>query len=242
MPAYSRVDEAMLRMMPSNKLILDAGCGAGTIGKYLKERGNTVYGVDYDPEAVQLARKNLDKAALYDLEKGGTLPFREKFDIILLGGVVEHLKDPVTAVRRLKTCLKKDGMFIITVPNVACWTMRLRLMAGDFTYAETGILDRTHLHFYTLKTFRRFLKDCGLESVKMDINPSIFRAFYPLLVMPFYRKNAKDSHDVHAAVLDSKYYRVYRSYLLPAECLFSKLWKTMFAYEFVAMAKMRHDL
>ncbi len=237
MPAYYEINETVLRNIPKDKTVLDAGCGSGIIGEYLKRNGNTVYGLDYDRDAVKEARNRLHKAALFDLENDDQIPFREKFDVILFNGVLEHLKDPASVVNKFREHLKPGGIFIMSLPNVACWTVRLRLLFGDFTPTETGILDKTHLHLYTLKTARDFIKkECGLEIVKTDITPSFVRGIYPILIMPFFRKGKKNSHEVHAAVLETKYYSVYRKFFLPLETAVAKLWKGLFAYELVYVA------
>lgn len=235
MPAYYEINEAVLRNMPDGAVVLDAGCGSGIIGKYLK---NKIYGLDYDRGAVKAAGKYLHKAAFFDLEEGKRIPFSKKFGVILFNGVLEHLKDPAAVVKRFKKYLAPNGIFIMSLPNVACWTVRLRLLFGDFTYTETGILDKTHLHLYTLKTAREFIeKGCGLEIIKTDITPSFVRGIYPILIMPFFRKGKVDSHEVHAAVLESKPYSIYRKFLLPLETAVARLWKGLFAYELVYVAK-----
>ena len=238
MPAYYEINEAVLRNMPNSAVVLDAGCGSGIIGKYMKPKNNIICGLDYDRDAVKAAGKYLDKAAFFDLENGKKIPFSRKFDVILFNGVLEHLKDPVSVVKRFRKYLAPSGIFIISLPNVACWTVRFRLLFGDFTYTETGILDKTHLHLYTLKTAREFIeKECGLEIIKTDITPSLVRGIYPLLIMPFFRKGKANSHDVHAAVLESRPYSAYRKFLLPLETAVAKLWKGLFAYELVYVAK-----
>lgn len=239
MPIYYEINETVLRIFPSNKTVLDAGCGSGIIGKYLKKKGNAVYGIDYDKDAVKTAKKYLIQTAQFDLEEPKKkLPINKKFDVILFNGVLEHLKNPVETVNEFKKYLNSDGVFVISLPNVACWTVRLRLLFGDFTYTDTGILDRTHLHLYTLKTAKHMLeKECNLKIKKTDITPSFVRGLYPLLIMPFFGKGKKNTYEVNSSVIQSKPYRFYRKFILPIETLIAKIWKGLFAYELVYIAK-----
>jgi len=79
--------------------------------------------------------------------------------------VLEHLGQPEQLLAGARGALRKDGFVVVSLPNVANFTVRLMLLLGQFNYAERGIMDRTHLHFYTRKTARRMLQDCGYEIV-----------------------------------------------------------------------------
>ena len=110
------------------------------------------------------------RTLLLDLD--GPLPkFKEPFDVMIFGDVLEHLKNPLAVLRQLATSLKEDGAIIISLPNIANIYVRLSLLVGRFDYQERGILDRTHLRFFTRKTFCRFLQDAGLEAEELTATP-----------------------------------------------------------------------
>jgi 2-polyprenyl-3-methyl-5-hydroxy-6-metoxy-1,4-benzoquinol methylase len=151
------------RLAGTNQRILDVGCGDGLTAAKLAEAGNRVTGIDVLP-----APKNLDKLEDYvcwDLSSGlePLLPRfgARKFDKVLLMDVLEHLADPAAVLRPSRDLLEPRGEAIISVPNVANVTVRLMLLLGRFDYAERGILDRTHVRFYTRRTARRMIEACG---------------------------------------------------------------------------------
>ena len=90
-----------------------------------------------------------------------------EFDAIVAADVLEHLKDPLEALNRLRPFLKPDGFFVISVPNVAHGSVRLALLSGDFEYADIGLLDSTHLRFFTRETLEKLLDDAELGLVEM---------------------------------------------------------------------------
>jgi hypothetical protein len=126
-----------------------------------------VVGIDIDDDDVALAKKNLDEAYKVnvetdDLNKLGT------FDIIVMADVIEHLIDPVGALKKIKKQLKKDGKLVFSIPNMANVTTRLDLLKGRFEYKDFGLLDRTHLHFYDHQEVNRVITEAGLEVRKTD--------------------------------------------------------------------------
>ncbi len=83
------------------------------------------------------------------------------FDVVLAMAVIEHLVDPLSTLKNLRKVLKQNGKIIVTLPNVAHWSVRFSLLRGRFDYEEYGIMDRTHLHFYTIKTAKELLRESG---------------------------------------------------------------------------------
>lgn len=93
------------------------------------------------------------------------------FDVMILGAVLEHFKHPEQILRRLSRCLMPGGKLVVTMPNVANWYIRLRLLFSRWDYQDRGILDRTHLKFYTWKTFKQLLADSGFCVTHSEIGP-----------------------------------------------------------------------
>lgn len=148
--------------------VLDIGCGEGFLAARLADRGNRVSGIDV-LEAPKHADR-LEKYVVCDLMRGlePALPAFEgmRFDRILLMDVLEHLPRPEEVLESAKKLLAPGGLILVSVPNVANLTVRLMLMLGQFNYTDRGILDRTHLRFFTRKTARRMLERRGFEIVR----------------------------------------------------------------------------
>ena len=163
------------RMVGSNLKVLDVGCGGGDFAAELKKNGNRVTGVDILPEA--LNPDAFDQYFSADLDEGiGSVVAAsngERFDRILLLDVLEHLRAPERILNQCRSLLQPSGEVIVSVPNIANITIRLALLFGKFNYTERGLLDRTHMRFFTRKTARQFLKENGYELLeeRMTVMP-----------------------------------------------------------------------
>ncbi|HEY2477630.1 MAG TPA: class I SAM-dependent methyltransferase [Solirubrobacterales bacterium] len=169
--AYFEFDRPELReLVPGEaRRVLDVGCGAGALGAALREeRGIEVVGLELSPDAAARARDRLDAVVEADLDQLDDLPFeRGSFDAMVFGDVLEHLHDPHRLLRVLRPWLDDDGALVCSIPNVAHWSVVLPLLAQDrWPYADAGLLDRTHVHFFTLTEAELMLRECGfaLES------------------------------------------------------------------------------
>lgn len=101
--------------------------------------------------------------------EGMDLPYeKEAFDYIILGDVLEHLYHPEEVLVRLSKYLKKDGRFICSIPNIMHTSVMIPLLKGKFEYAESGILDKTHIRFFTLESIVKMLDCCGLKTEKVS--------------------------------------------------------------------------
>jgi 2-polyprenyl-3-methyl-5-hydroxy-6-metoxy-1,4-benzoquinol methylase len=152
--------------------LLDVGCGTGRLGASLKALGiPRVVGVELNPEAADHARAALDEVVVTDVERDD-LPFEDgSFDCIVYGDVLEHLTDPWTTLSRQRRLLTPDGAAIVSIPNVAYWRNVLNLARGRWEYTESGMLDATHLRFFTWSTIEQLLDQAGyrVERVKTPI-------------------------------------------------------------------------
>lgn len=145
------------------KKILDIGCGDGTMGKVLREKGAIVFGADISEKAVGKAAQVLDKAFVFDVEGGDFSAIDGDFDVIIASEVIEHLFDPKNFLLNLKSCMKKDSALILTTPNFLMWTNRIKMLFGKFEYTETGFLDEGHIHFFTYFSLKKLLELTGFE-------------------------------------------------------------------------------
>jgi 2-polyprenyl-3-methyl-5-hydroxy-6-metoxy-1,4-benzoquinol methylase len=146
--------------------VLDVGAAGGHLGAMLADRGHTVVGVERDPASAAAARKHYKAFYELDIEAGLELP-EPAFDVVIAGDVIEHLGDAVAGLRILASRLQTRGRILISVPNIAFVTVRLGLLCGRFEPAPRGILDATHLHFFTRRSVRRLVADAGLRVVRM---------------------------------------------------------------------------
>ncbi|MBI2875170.1 MAG: glycosyltransferase, partial [Firmicutes bacterium] len=146
--------------------ILDVGCGGGAMGRALKgERGGVeVVGVEIDPLMAAAAGKLLDRVLLMNVEPP-SLPYPDGyFDCVVLGDILEHLRDPWGTLRGLVRYLAPEGKVVASVPNVRNLAVLTDLVRGEWRYRMDGILDATHLRFFTRRELVRLLLEAGLEA------------------------------------------------------------------------------
>lgn len=167
---YNSYNPEILKLIFQPKNILDVGCGTGLLAEEIKRRQSCfVAGIEKNPQAAFLAEKRCDKVIVGDIDSLSQLPFpRRYFDCIILADVLEHTKDPKNVLESIKLYLAEGGFVFISLPNIAHWRMRLKLMFGSFDYQERGTLDKTHLRFFTLKTLKDLLESCGLEIISLN--------------------------------------------------------------------------
>lgn len=170
---YFNIRWQIVNIIPvANHKILDIGCGSGATLKKLKELGKAseIHGIEINEEVVKDS-DICDKIITGDIESM-TLPYTEKyFDYIIFADVLEHLYDPEKTLNKCKNLLKDDGFVIATIPNIKYFTTLIKLILFDeFEYKDSGILDRTHLRFFTKKSIKKLFHDCGFRVVQVDSN------------------------------------------------------------------------
>ena len=148
--------------------VLEVGCGTGALLSVFRDQcGASVVGVEPDAARVNMAREqNFD--VLHGYYDSSTSEALGKFDTIVFADVLEHIADPAPVLLLARQNLRPGGCVIASVPNVAHWTVRLSLLRGRFDYQPTGLLDATHLRWYTISSMRRLFRATGFEIVDMD--------------------------------------------------------------------------
>lgn len=143
-----------------NSVVLDVGCGAGTLGKLLKtEKGCRVYGIDIDKKALRFAKKKYDGVMDVSVSEPESRKYKKvmrskrKYDVIIFADLLEHIQDPGRLLYDFSKKLSQGGKFLISIPNVAHWDIILGLLKNNFNYDTTGLLDTTHIRFYTYNSF-----------------------------------------------------------------------------------------
>lgn len=150
--------------------LLDVGTAQGELARLLSQQGFIVTGIESNAPLAAHARQTC--ANLIELNLNRAIPeFRESFDVIVYGDVLEHLEDPLRVFTTLNTYLVPEGQVVVSVPNIAHIAIRLMLLFGYFEYMDRGILDRTHLRFFTLRSFRRFLTQGGMQVEEIMVTP-----------------------------------------------------------------------
>ncbi|HUK82075.1 MAG TPA: class I SAM-dependent methyltransferase [Verrucomicrobiae bacterium] len=195
--------------------LLDVGSAQGVLAQRFRERGFEVTCIEGDRALAALGRDKCDAMIVADLDQG--LPeLKGRFDVIVCGDILEHLKRPSALLAGLSLYLKATGWTILSVPNVAHAFVRLNLLFGRFEYMEQGILDRTHLRFFTRQSFCRFLEEAGWTIEQMTSTPVPL-----LLILPAHRERIwlRAVHAINAGM--------------------ARVWPTMFGYQFVALTRPR---
>jgi len=158
-------------------LVLDVGCFCGAVGAWLKQRyhGVRVVGVEPLGEAATQARSRLDvvlqgRLEDVDLSDAGVTP--GTVDVIVLADVLEHMFDPWNALLKLRPLLKSGGIVLASIPNIRNLTILEHLAQGDFPYAESGLLDVTHIRFFTWQGVQRLFSETGyrIEAVSRNLD------------------------------------------------------------------------
>ncbi len=165
------VHSKIISEISKNSKVLEVGCYTGYMTEYLTKVLNCkVTGIEIDEVAGKFAEKFAEKIIIGDVE---TLDLEkylngEKFDYIILADVLEHLKEPEKTVKKLLKFIKNNGLFLISIPNVSHGSLALELLDGRWDYNRIGLLDVTHLRFFTIFNFLDLLERCGLFPVKID--------------------------------------------------------------------------
>ena len=155
----------MAEMAGYGKDVLDVGCATGYLANLLKSKGCTVTGIDLNAGALAEAKAHCKRVIQADLDVQSLADAvgRQRFDVVLFGDVLEHLRDPLGPLSDARKLLRPGGRVILSIPNIAHGAIRLALLQGTFNYSDLGILDATHLRFFTRKTLEEFLLKAGFS-------------------------------------------------------------------------------
>ena len=195
------------------KKLLDVGCARGHLSSALQNQGWHVTGIEFDSDDAEIAR-----ASGIDVLVGSADTVLENmsglFDVIVFADVLEHLVDPDAVLKLATQRLAPGGQILISIPNVAHLTVRIPLLFGSFTYADRGIMDRTHLHFYTKQTLSHMITQAGLNIVRLSSSPAPLEEVLPVL----------------------RRVKVLRP-LLEVNALSARFWKSLLAYQYIVVTQ-----
>jgi predicted TPR repeat methyltransferase len=173
--------------LPPGLRLLDLGAAGGHLGRAVRARCSYLAGVEPDASLPDSAREGYDDWRAVDALHAGV--WDRPFDVVVCADVLEHLASPEALLARIHAWLHPDGVLLVSLPNVANVSIRLSLLIGRFRYADRGILDRSHLSFYTRSSSRQLLENSGfriasIEPTAMPYELAIPRLESPLLLGP----------------------------------------------------------
>jgi len=198
--------------LPAGRRLLDLGAAGGHLGRAVRGRCAYIAGVEPDPGLPPDCREGYDDWRSTDALSAGT--WDAPFDVAVCADVLEHLPRPEELLARIQEWLAPGGLLLVSLPNIANVTVRAGLLLGRFPYAEKGILDRTHLRFYTRKSARRLLEEAGFRVLHVGATAMPYELAVPAL------GRGPLAGPVRAFASGT-----------------AKLWPTMFGYQFVLEAQ-----
>lgn len=157
-------NDAVLSALPLHiGRLLDVGCGAGDNVRRLKGRFDEAVGLTHDEQEVAVAAPHFTNVFVQDLDQ----PIREDvgadFDAVIASHVLEHLRWPERTLANVRRRMRVGGVIVVALPNLFHYSSRANMLLGRFEYAESGLMDRTHLRWFTFETGRALLEDAGFE-------------------------------------------------------------------------------
>ncbi|MEM6792057.1 MAG: class I SAM-dependent methyltransferase [Myxococcota bacterium] len=184
-PSYLGVRTDLLAMVPPSltvQTVLDVGCAAGATVGALRERhpGLVATGIELDPESATRARTQVDEVLVGDADVHlSRLASREaRFDLVILGDVLEHLVDPDRTLRRVRM-LCPSGRAIVSLPNVGHLSTFGALLEGRWPYRDRGLHDRTHLRWFGRKNLPELFAGAGFREVRRHVRHRIIERPHP---------------------------------------------------------------
>lgn len=173
---FDRINHDILKNIPIySKKILEIGCGAGALASKFKETNPRCeyHGIELSSEAAEFAitNKRIDRIHIANIEQQNlsSLGYEESsFDTLIYGDVLEHLIDPWSVIEEHQKFIKKNGFIIASIPNIANFSIIYQLLNGKWNYQDEGLLDRTHLRFFTLESIKNLFANAKMNIIKLE--------------------------------------------------------------------------
>jgi 2-polyprenyl-3-methyl-5-hydroxy-6-metoxy-1,4-benzoquinol methylase len=169
---YACPRKEMLKYVPeASRTVLDVGCGEGLFGHALQQQvaGREVWGIEIDPIAAGEAEGQIDKVLVGDVETVLSGLPEGHFDCVVFNDVLEHLVDPESVLRKITRYMTPNGIVVCSIPNVRYFPVLFRLiLRKEWRYVDNGVLDRTHLRFFTIKSIQQMFEELRYDVLTID--------------------------------------------------------------------------
>lgn len=165
-PAYDIINEDLLALVPTGvRRVVDVGCMLGSLARAVRRRAPSaeVIGIDIDPDYAAAAAQHCTRAFACDIESISPELWTSLFpsDCWIFGDCLEHLRDPWRLLREIRASIDPDGCLLVCLPNAQHWSVQWRLASGQFRYEDSGLMDRTHIRWFTRTTLIEMLTGAG---------------------------------------------------------------------------------
>lgn len=170
-PIHNKFNAELLALMPKGAIrVVEVGCSSGALARaYLRLNPRCDYvGLEIDPEYAEIARSQCSRVLVGSIEQMDNKTFASLFpsDCWVFGDVLEHLFDPWSVLGRIREMLPMNGSVVACIPNAQHWSVQSRLNTGEFRYEDAGLLDRTHIRWFTNRTIGELFRSTGYEIVE----------------------------------------------------------------------------
>jgi O-antigen biosynthesis protein len=175
---------ALIRLAGEGRRVLEVGPGWGHVTRVLKQRGCHVTCMELNAEMAAATEPFCDRMIVANIEAAdlGQELSSQRFDVITFGDVLEHLRNPVAVLREVKPLLITSGCIVASIPNVSHRSVIYALMLGEFPYSDDGLLDRTHLRFFTRRSLETMFEEAGfrISAMVRIMNDSFYVSTKPV--------------------------------------------------------------
>lgn len=163
--ANARHDIVALLRTDANSAVLELGCGAGGTGRAVMaaNKAGRYVGLELNEAAAEIAAASLSEVIVGDVQTMDLARFSGQFDALIVSEVLEHLTDPWATLGKLSVCLKPGAVVFASSPNIAYWGVVKNLIKGRFEYRDSGVMDQTHLRWFTPESFRQLFESAGIN-------------------------------------------------------------------------------
>lgn len=167
--ANTSLSKILKLIKQSDKYILDVGCSSGYLDSLIKQKIKTnITGIELNKSDAQIAKNIVDQILNVDAETYNFNQLSQKFNVIILADILEHLKNPEYLLKTLSTLLKPNGRIIASIPNFLHYSTKIKILTNRWRYEEYGLLDKTHLKFFSLATIKELFKSSKLFINNID--------------------------------------------------------------------------
>lgn len=188
----------------SGTKILDVGCGRGNLGSYLQTKyGSEVTGLEIIKDNFLVASTVLHEAQLGDIESMDMSVLGSRFDYVIFSDSLEHMLEPKAVLERVRDLMAENGYLLISMPNIRNFRVTVPLVFSDqWDYQDEGLLDRTHLRFFTCTSICKLIEQCGykVEQVRFDLPLSSKVGVLNVLTLGLFRRHLTSHYFIKACL------------------------------------------